>query len=191
MVVVLLLVYKLVGETGALTEHVLLKTLCHLFPPFAYSPRSRLLIALGFLLLLVRLVPQARVVVLVATQCPWIPRVRGDFRGAAVARSARIRPLPSIPPVGGNRYREDGVYLVVAVGGVEDVRSPHVHLIAYVGQGQVRRPLLAGIGVCGSAVARPGLDRKAASETVASAILDVLRGPDKGRIARIWRQPYI
>src|SRR5215204_1562797 len=191
MVVVLLLVYKLVGETGALTEHVLLKTLCHSFPPFAYSPRSGLLLALGFLLLLVRLVPQARVVVLVATQCPWIPRVRGDFRGTAESRSARIRALPSVPPVGGNSYREDGVYLVVAVGGVEDVRSPHVHLIAHVGQGQVRRPLLTGIGVCGSAVARPGLDRKASSETKAPAVFDVLRGPDKGRIAGVRRDPYI
>src|SRR5215204_6310278 len=111
MVVVLLLVYKLLGGASALTERTLLKTLCHSFPPFAYSPRLGLLLALGFLLLLVRLVPQARVVVLVTTQCPWIPRVRGDFRGAAVARPARIRAIPGVPLIGGDRYREDGVYL--------------------------------------------------------------------------------
>ena len=66
MVVVQLLVYKPVGKYCTLTERMLLKTLCRLFTPIDYSPRLGLLLAPGFLLL-VRLVPQARVVVLVAT----------------------------------------------------------------------------------------------------------------------------
>jgi hypothetical protein len=66
MVVVQLLVYKLAGEISTLTERMLLKPLCRLSPPIDYAPRSGLLLAPGFLLL-VRLVPQARVVVLVAT----------------------------------------------------------------------------------------------------------------------------